>query len=204
MRIETSGGVPIGKGSAGAEVVLHELLAGVPDEYTRRGFFFHPLVRALGPHFDRMAKELEEPPALGIYRPLVSYKTRDYFRLFDSVARMQAPRASAAQAYRLAARSESQAFKATVLGQLTWGFFDEPTQVLLAWPDIIRKVMRGPETRSERRGERHVRVDVQGPFSSPFYGLGVLEGCVLSFGLHPRIALETHDDRTTYDVLWDV
>ena len=204
MRIETSGGVPIARGSPGSDIRLADVLAVVPPEFRRRGFFFRPLVAALGPHYERKQEELEEPPALGIYRPLVSYPTRDYFRLFDTVARMRSPRVSPAQAYRLLARDEPQSFKATVLGQLTWGLFDEPTQVLLAWPEVLGKIMRGPETRVQQRGERHVHVEVLGPFSSPFYGLGVLEGCVLAFAVHPRITLETHEDRTSYDVRWDV
>jgi hypothetical protein len=47
-----------------------------------------------------------------------------------------------------------------------------------------------------------VRIEYSDPVVSIAYGLGVFEGIVLSYGMHPRISIETAGANTIFDVRW--
>lgn len=183
---------------------LAEGLARIGDDYTRKGFFFRKLVRALGDRFAEVKHELEAPPALGTYLPFVDYPSRDYFRLIDATARVRFPSLSMAEAHRRFGREELGAFLELVVARVSFTAFDDPMAVFTAYSEISRRVMSRPHGVARKVGERHAQVEYRDPVGSVPYGIGVFEGVVLAFKLHPRVSVTQEPSLLRYDVRWTV
>jgi uncharacterized protein (TIGR02265 family) len=197
-RLETSASKPLE-----SEVDLAAVLANVGDDYKRKGLLFLSQVRALGDDYEQVRPTLEEAPA-HFYIPFHDYPTRDYFRLFDRVARKKFPGVSSAEAWRRQARAEIATFIEVPIGRVTWHLFDGPAQVFERYAQLSKMVATKPIGVPERVGDRRVRITYRDPIGSWQYGLGICEAVVLGFKLHPRVTVEIDGPTTILDVRWDV
>jgi len=186
------------------DVELANVLARTGDDYKRKGFFFHRHVKAVGASFESIRATLEEPPRLGVYLPFNDYPARDYMRLFHHAARTRYPSLAPAQAYRLLGREEIGTYLELSVGRVSFGMFGGPMAAFLAWSELAKRLVNRPVGVAHRVHDRHVRIEFTDPVSSLPYGVGVFEGIVLAYNLHPRVAVREEADRTTFDIRWDV
>jgi uncharacterized protein (TIGR02265 family) len=191
-RIETSAGVAL-TDDFDPEAVIRS----IPDDYTRKGLVFAQHVSALGE--DLAALPLETP---GRYSPLESYPARDYFRIFNAVAERAFPSLPRSQQWRLLGRREIGAVTNTNLGRIEWSALNGPGEALLRYQQFSPFVVNKPRGTASPLPNLGVRIEYIDRVVSIPYGVGVFEGVVLSFGMHPRIAIETAGDITTFDVRW--
>ncbi len=193
-RIETSAGVALNE-----DFDPETVIAAIGDDYLRKGIIFRRHVSALGDDF--AALPLEAPPGPSGYAPLESYPARDYFRIFNAVAEREFPGVPRAQQWRLEARREIDALLGTNLGRIERSQLNDPREALLRYQQFSPFVASKPRgTASEL--PKGVRIEYVDPVISIPYGLGVFEGVVLSFGMHPRIAIDIDGDLTSFDVRW--
>lgn len=197
-RFDTAAAIPLAD-----EVDLQDVLRNVGDDYHRKGLLFLRHVRALGDEFRAVRETLEAPPSR-FYVPFTDYPTRDYFRIFDVVARRNHKAVSSGEAWRRQARAEIGSIVEIPLGRLTWHLFDSPMQVFEKYAQLSRMVATRPIAESMAMGDRRIRVTYREPIGSMHYGLGICEGIVLGFRLHPRITVTVDEAETSYDVRWDV
>jgi len=186
------------------DVELPAVLSRLAEDYTRKGFFFHRHVKTLGPAFDALRPTLEDPPLLGVYLPFADYKTRDYMRVFHHAARARFPGVAVAQAYRLHGRDELASYLELAVGRVAFGMFGDPMMMFLAWSELGQRVMARPYGIAHRVHDRHVRVEYTDSIGSLPYAVGVFEGIVLAFKLHPRVSVRVEGEKTTFDIKWDV
>jgi len=76
--------------------------------------------------------------------------------------------------------------------------------LFLAWSEIAKRVMSHPLGVAHKLGERHVRIEYDEPIGSIPYAVGVFDGIVLAYKLHPRVSVRTDGDRSMFDIRWDV
>lgn len=186
------------------DVELANVLSKIGDDYTRKGFFFHRHVKTLGSDFDSIRATLEEPPRLGVYVPFNDYPTRDYMRVFHHAARMRHPNVASSQAYRLLAREEIASYLELSVGRVSFGMFGDPMNLFLAWSEFAKRLSSRPVGVAHKVHERHVRIEYNDPIGSLPYAMGVFEGIVLAFKLHPRVSAREDEPKTTFDIRWDV
>jgi len=186
------------------DIELHDVLARLRDDYTRKGFFFQKHLKTLGAAFEAIKTTLEHPPRLGVYVPFNDYPTRDYMRIFHCAARTRFPNVAAAQSYRLLAREELSSWLELTVGRVSFGMFSDPMMLFLAWSEVSKRVMSHPFGVATKVSDRQVRIVYEDPIGSIPYAIGVFEGIVLAYKLHPRVAAREDGDRTSFDIRWDV
>jgi uncharacterized protein (TIGR02265 family) len=194
-RIDTSAGVPLTE-----DFDSNAVIRAIPDDYVRRGILFQRLTNALSAELASLA--LEAPPGPAGYAPLENYPTRDYFRIFDVVAARAHPGEPRAQQWRLAARRELDALIATSMGRVELSTFNHPGEALLRYQQISPFVTSKPRSSVSELPGQGIRIEYIDPVISIAYGVGVFEGVVMKFKMHPRISVDTAGDLTTFDVRW--
>lgn len=176
------------------------VIRAIPDDYVRKGLLFVRHAAALGDELRSLP--LERPPGPEGYAALETYPARDYFRILDRVAERAHPGVARAQRWRLAGRTELQSFMAHTMGQVELVSFNNPTEALLRYQQIAPFVLNKPRATTMVLPRQGVRVEYIDPLVSIPYGAGVFEGVVMTFGLHPRVAIEQRGDVTVFDVRW--
>lgn len=194
-QLEVSAGVPFTE-----DFDPDALLATIPTDYQRKGILFPRHARVLGDALH--ALPLESPPGPKGYDPLESYPARDYFRIFNLVAEQSFPGEKRAQQWRLLARREIDSLTATSLGRVEWSGLGDPLAALLRYQQFSPFVINKPRATATELRKNAVRIEYTDPVISIPYGVGVFEGVVMSFGMHPRITVDTAGELTTFDVRW--
>lgn len=196
-RIETSAGVPLSE-----DFDPNAVIRAIPDDYVRKGILFLRHTNALGDEL--AALTLDANPGPDGYAPLESYPARDYFRIFNLVAERAHRGEPRAQQWRLLGRREIDALMATSMGRVELSTFNNPGEALLRYQQFSPFVINKPRGTATELPKHGIRIEYIDPVISVAYGVGVFEGVVMKFGMHPRVAVEANDGVTTFDVRWSL
>jgi uncharacterized protein (TIGR02265 family) len=185
------------------EVDVEALIATIPEHYTVRGIFIAPLAVEIKDDFDKLIPKLCAPPPSGKYLAFASYPIRDHLRVIDAAACRLYPAAENREAHRLRARAEFGNFGKTMLGKAILSVIRDPLTVLLRYPEIYDMFTKGPRGRASLEGPQAVKLELLDYFGSVEYQVGVLEGCVMSFGFVPRTEVRSEGpNKLIFQVEW--
>jgi uncharacterized protein (TIGR02265 family) len=185
------------------EVDVEALIATIPLGYTARGLLIAPLIPELGGDFAKLEPKLCAPPPSGKYLALASYPVRDHLRLIDAAACRVYPGRSNRQAHRLRGRSEPEAFAQTLLGKAMLSIIEDPTTMLVRFPELFGTFVKGPRGKGAPDGPGAVKIELTGYFGSVEYLVGICEGIVMSFGFTPYTEVHgTSPDRLLFLLDW--